>query len=170
MLDKYVVFLRENVYLMLKIVDLLAVIESDCLDELSNVTILLVYVLTEILNNKNTHPNKFNDHFLPLNLSLSLSLSLILSKKNLLYSLLAAIQPSQWISWDHLINVLLLLSESYSHLPVLSATVIISPKTQVTPQNPYPHCSKAWWSNPSDTRRIPYQLRYPQITSPVYHL
>jgi len=170
MLDKYVVFLRENVYLMLKIVDLLAVIESDCLDELSNVTILLVYVLTEILSNKDT-PKQIQWSFYPLKpLSIYLSLSLILSKKILLYSLLAAIQPSQWTSWDHLINVLLLLSESYSHLPVLSATVIISPKTQVTPQNPYPHCSKAWWSNPSDTRRIPYQLRYPQITSPVYHL
>ena len=159
MLDKDVVFLWENVYLMLEIVDLLTVVESNCLNQLSDVTVLLVYVLSQILNDKNI-PKLVND---PSNFSLSLSF-------NLLYSLLIAIRPSQWISWDHLIDVLLLLSESYFHLLGLLATAIISPKTLVTPRSPYPHCLKAWWLNPSDTRRIPYQLRYPQITSPVYHL
>jgi len=70
MLDKDVVFLWENVYLMLEIVDLLTVVESNCLNQLSDVTVLLVYVLSQILNDKNI-PKLVND---PSNFSLSLSL------------------------------------------------------------------------------------------------
>jgi len=72
------------VYLMLEIVDLLTVVESNCLNQLSDVTVLLVYVLSQILNDKNI-PKLVND---PSNFSLSLSF-------NLLYSLLIAIRPSQ---------------------------------------------------------------------------
>lgn len=71
-------------YLMLEIVDLLTVVESNCLNQLSDVTVLLVYVLSQILNDKNI-PKLVND---PSNFSLSLSF-------NLLYSLLIAIRPSQ---------------------------------------------------------------------------